>query len=342
MAQITLKPLADQVILITGASSGIGLVTARMAAQRGAKVMLVSRAGDALAMIVQKIGDAGGIADFAVADVGDLAAVQMAARKTVERFGRIDTWVNDAGVTIFAKLVDTPMDEHERLIRTNYFGVVHGALTAIEHLQREGGALITVGSIGSDLPTPIMGAYAASKHGAKGYIDALRIEVNADRLPISITLIKPSGIDTPIGAHAANHLEGEAMIPPPLYAPELVAEAILDAAQHPRRDVTVGGLGRLQVLVGQHFPGLLAKFGGLMAPMMHDASIPKTRSDNLSGPESDGNARARDQTGRSFSLYTAAGRHKRILGAAAVLGVAGMVALASTGRGLARAARETH
>jgi short-subunit dehydrogenase len=332
MGTPNLKPLADQVIVITGASSGIGLVTARMAAERGAKVLLVSRAGDALQRIVEEITDAGGTAAFAVADVGDLAAVQMAARKAVERFGRIDTWVNDAGVAIYAKLVDTPMAEHERLIRTNYFGMVHGALTAVEHLQREGGALITVGSIASDLPSPIMGAYAASKHAVKGYINSLRIEVNADRLPISITLVKPSGIDTPVGEHAANHLDGEALVPPPLYDPELVAEAILDAAQHPRRDVTVGGVGRLQVLLGEHFPGLLARFGGAMIPMLRDPGIAKTRGDNLDAPAHDGEARSKAQTGRGFSVYTAAGRHKGAVALAAAVGIAAVLGLASSSR----------
>jgi short-subunit dehydrogenase len=306
----TLKPLDQQVILITGASSGIGLVTARMAAERGAKVVLVSRDADELARLVREIEAAGGQAEFATADVGDLQDVQRAATKAVERFGRIDTWVNDAGVAIYAKLVDTPMAEHERMLRTNYLGVVHGALTAIEHLQRAGGALITIASIAADIPSPIMGAYAATKHAVKGYIGSLRIEVEADRLPISITLVKPSGIDTPVAEHAANHLGGEALIPPPLYAPELVAEAILDAAVRSRRDVTVGGGGRLQVLVAEHFPMLLDKLGGHMMPALESDDIPKTRTDNLEHSVDTGRERSTHQHGRRFSLYQTAVRHR--------------------------------
>jgi short-subunit dehydrogenase len=321
----TLKPLAEQVMLITGASSGIGLVTARMAAARGASVMLVSRAEAALRTIVGEIEAAGGSADFAVADVGDLAAVEAAAQKTIDLFGRIDSWVNNAGVAIYAGLLDTPMDEHERLFRTNYFGTVHGALTAVAHLREKGGALITIGSIASDLPTTVMGAYAASKHAVKGYIDSLRIEVNAAKLPISVTLIMPSGIDTPIGEHAANHLAGEALIPPPVYAPELVAEAILDAVVHPRRDVTVGGAGRLQVLVGEHFPWLLDRFGGLLAPLLHDPSIPRTARNNLAAPMSDGDMRSRTDPGRSFSIYTAAGRHKPLGATGAIIGLTALL-----------------
>ena len=322
-----LKPLAEQVILITGASSGIGLVTARMAATRGAKVMLVARDADALVRIVREITAAGGTADFATGDVGDLRDVQRAAAKAVERFGRIDTWVNDAGVAIYAKLVDTPMDEHEQLLRTNYVGAVHGCLVAVEHLQRAGGALITVGSIVSDIPSPGMGAYAASKHAVKGYVDSLRIEIVADRLPISVTLIKPAGIDTPIAEHAANHLDGAALLPPPVYAPELVAEAILDAAQHPRRDVTVGGTGRMQVLAAQHFPTLLDRLGSVLLPWLRDPERPATRQNNLAAPFDGGRERSHDQHGRTVSVYETAGRHR--LAAATTVGTAlGLAALA--------------
>lgn len=149
---LQLKLLAEQVIVITGASSGIGLVTAKLAASRGAKVVLVARNEGSLSEAVEVIRAAGGDAIHAVADVGDIEAVQAAARAAVARYGRIDTWVNNAGTAIYAKLIDTPLDEHQKLFRTNYFGAVHGALTAIEHLRGHGGAIVTVGSIASDLP----------------------------------------------------------------------------------------------------------------------------------------------------------------------------------------------
>ena len=329
-----LKPLAEQVILITGASSGIGLVTARMAAERGARVVLVSRDADALATIVREIEEAGGQATFASGDVGDLRDVQRAAAKAVERFGRIDTWVNDAGIAIYAKLVDTPMHEHEELFGTNYFGVVNGSLTAVEYLQREGGALITVASIAADIPTPIMGAYAASKHAVKAYTQSLRVELIADRLPISVTLIKPGGIDTPIAQHAANHLDGEALIPPPVYDPKLVAEAILDAAVTPRRDVTVGGGARLQVLIEQHFPRLLDHLGAVIAPVVEDDHVPRTETDNLAAPVDNGREHSGQQPGRSFSVYGTP-RRRNWLGALAVAGAAaGIVGFALSGEGV--------
>jgi short-subunit dehydrogenase len=326
---LRLKPLAEQVIVITGASSGIGLVTARAAASRGARVFLVSRNADALEEIAGGIVAGGAEADFAVADVGSLGEVEAAASKAIERFGRIDTWVNCAGVAIYAALVKTPENEHQRLIQTNYFGVVHGALTAVKHLRARGGALITVGSIASDFPSPVMGAYAASKHAAKAYIGSLRIELNAERAPISVTLIKPSGTNTPIAEHAANHMQGEALIPPPVYDPDLVARAILDAAEHPRRDVTVGGIGRLQALAATHFQGFYARFGGAAALLLSDADRPKTATDNLDAPSQAGEERSAYETGRRISLYAPVSRHPAVIGAAGLTLLCGLAWAAS-------------
>jgi short-subunit dehydrogenase len=325
---LSLKAIADQVIVITGASSGIGLVTARRAAGAGAKVILVARNEAALREIVDDLKADGHQAAYAVADVSSLVAVSGAADAALAAFGRIDTWVNCAGVAIYATLADTPEDEHQRLVQTNYFGVVHGAQVALQHLRERGGALITVGSIAGDIPSPVMGAYDASKHAVKGYIESLRIEVNAAALPVSVTLIKPAGMSTPIAEHAANHREGAARIPPPVYDPALVADAILEAAAHPRREITVG-VGRLQVLLGTHFPGLLATFGGLLMPLLNDPAKSKTVGDNLAKPARDSRERAADEPGRTISLYGAARRHKLALGATGAVGVLALLAYRS-------------
>ncbi|MGN6550985.1 MAG: SDR family oxidoreductase [Pararhizobium sp.] len=303
---IRLKPLPEQVMLITGASSGIGLATARTAAARGARLMLVSRDETALRRICSDIDAAGGTAGFAVADVGDLRQLREAADKAMARFGRIDTWVSNAGVAIYGRLIDTPFDEHERLFRTDYFGTVNSATLAIEHLRERGGALIAVGSIVSDIPTPVLGAYAAAKHAVKGFIESLALEVHADGIPVSITLIKPAGMDTPIGQHAANHGAGEALIPPPVYDPQLVADAILHAAEHPCRSITVGGVGRLQVLAGVHFPALLHWITPFMRRRLFDQGSPATPGDALFSPRANGRERSGKERARRFSLYTAA------------------------------------
>lgn len=316
---LKLKPIDQQVIVITGASSGIGLLTAREAAKRGAKVVLVARGEEALADIARDLRTAGGEVYHVAADVGDAEAVRRAATHAVARFGRIDTWVNNAGVAIYAKLLDTPLDEHERLFRTNYFGVVNGCVVAVPHLREGGGALITVASIAAGMPSPLMGAYAASKHAVKGYVETLRAELLQEGAPISLSLIQPSGIDTPVAEHASNHAGGQARIPPPVYDPMLVAEAILDAATRPTRGVTVGGAGKAQVLFARAAPALFDKVAAFGSALFIDPKGTQLEPDNLFAPVRDGVERSRDQSGKGFSLYTAAARRP---GATLALGLA--------------------
>jgi NAD(P)-dependent dehydrogenase (short-subunit alcohol dehydrogenase family) len=299
-----LKPLGEQVMVITGASSGIGLLIAHSAASHGAKVFLIARNGEALARIVRDIGARGGIAAFSVADVGDACAIDAAADRAVECFGRIDSWINNAGVAIYAPLLDTPDDEHARLFSTNYFGTVHGCRAAVRHMRATGGALITVASIASDMASPILGAYAASKHAVKAYVRSLRIELRAQGAPIAVTLIKPSGMATPIGMHAANHLDGEALVPPPAYDPQLVADTVLFCAQHYRREVTVGGIGRAQALLASHCPTLFERLAPLVIPLLSTKKRPRTMLHALEVPQSDGHARSPHETGLAASPYT--------------------------------------
>jgi len=306
---LKLKPLAEQAIVITGASSGIGLSTARMAAKAGASVLLVARSEAELKDIVAGINGDGGTADLFVADVGDAKQMHAAAAHAVERFGRIDTWVNNAGTTIYGGAIDTPDDEHEQLFRTNYWGVVHGCRAAVPHLREAGGALITVGSIGSDMPTPMLGVYSASKHAARAYVEVLQMELGEQGLPISITLVKPAGIDTPIGQHATNHAEGEAQIPPPTYAPEVVADAILHCAVHPKREITVGGAGRIQVLAYQHFKGLMQTLAPKIAKGFVDPSKEQPGPSNLWHGAQAGRERSGEKTPKPWSTYTAAMKH---------------------------------
>jgi len=326
-----LKPLNEQVIVVTGASSGIGLVTARTAAARGATVLLVARSGAKLAEIAAGIEAAGGKAAPYEADVGDAAAVEAAAAFAVGRFGRIDTWVANAGAAIYGPVLDTPLDDQQALFRTNYFGVVHSAVAAVPRLKAAGGgALIVVGSVGSDMPAPPMGVYTATKHAAKAYVESLRAELLAEDAPVSVTLVKPSGIDTPIGQHAENVApeKGEAQVPPPAYDPQLVADAILGAAVRPTREVTVGGAGKAEVLLAAHFPGLWQRLAGRGGEAAFDPSRPQPTPSNLRTPG--GGAGAGDERSgehpnrRRTSLYTTAARNPGVAtaGFAAVIGLA--------------------
>jgi NAD(P)-dependent dehydrogenase (short-subunit alcohol dehydrogenase family) len=240
-----LKPLNEQVIVITGASSGIGLATAKLAARRGAQVVLVSRDEEDLARAVREIQERGASAVHFVADVADQAAMQRVARDVVVQFGRIDTWINNAGVTVYGLIEEVPTEDARRLFETNYWGVVNGSLAALPHLRSGGGALINLGSVLSDTGYPLQGHYTASKHAVKGFTDSLRLEVEKSGAPVCITLIQPAAIDTPYPEHAKNHLGFEAKHMPPVYAPEVVAKAILHCAERPERNVLVGGSGKV-------------------------------------------------------------------------------------------------
>jgi short-subunit dehydrogenase len=253
---VTLRKLSDQVLVITGASSGIGLTTAKMAAQRGARVVLAARDEEGLRRAVGEIESEGGQATWVVADVGDLQEVHRIADTAIQSYGGFDTWVNNAGVSIYGRILEVPLEDARRLFETNYWGVVHGCMVAVPHLRLRGGALINLGSIVSDKAVPLQGHYSASKHAVKGFTDALRIELEEDEAPVSVTLIKPAAIDTPFPEHARNYMESEPKLPPPVYAPEEVARAILECAEKPHRDVVIGGGGRVMTAIGNVAPGL--------------------------------------------------------------------------------------
>jgi acetyl esterase/lipase/short-subunit dehydrogenase len=243
--RVDLQPLDQQVIVITGADSGIGLATARLAAERGAAVVLSSRNAEALARVAGELRAAGAKVAWYAGDVADEAAMRQLAETAVSVFGRIDTWVNNAGVTIYGEIERTPVDDVRRLFETNYMGVVNGSLAALPHLRRRGGALINVGSVLSTVAIPLQGHYAASKHAVKGFTDSLRIELEHHGVPVAVTLIRPAAIDTPYTEHAHNHLgDAEPNVPPPVYSPRVVARAILDCAERPQREVLVGGAAK--------------------------------------------------------------------------------------------------
>ena len=222
--KIKLKPIDRQVMVITGASSGIGRATADLAARSGATLVLVARSGDALAELSGDITQSGGEAMVVEADVGHREEVERVARSALQRFGQIDTWVNNAGISIYGRLDEVSDEDNRRLFDTNFWGVVYGSLAALPHLKRDGGALINVGSEVSDAYIPLQGMYSASKHAVKGFTDALRIEVQQlDKVPVAITLIQPTAVDTPFPQHARNYMDKEPKLPTPQIDPETVS-----------------------------------------------------------------------------------------------------------------------
>lgn len=260
------KPLDQQVMVITGASSGIGLATAVSAAAAGVKLVLAARSEQTLNEIVKGIKDAGGDAISVVADVGDRQQVEKVAEAAINKFGRIDTWVNDAGLSIYGRLDKVSEEDSRRLFDTNFWGVVNGSLAALPHLRREGGALINVGSEVSEAVVPLQGMYSASKHAVKGFTDALRVEIEeVDKAPVSITLIQPTAVDTPFPQHARNYMNQEAKLPTPQIDPQKVADAILKAATSHQRDVKVGAGAVFNTTLGKIAPGLGDKISAKQA-----------------------------------------------------------------------------
>lgn len=245
-----LKPIDEQVVVVFGASSGIGRETALQFGRRGARVVVAARDREGLESLADEIRQEGGQAVVAQADAADFEQVKAVADSAVNAFGHLDTWVHVASVTQYARFDQTTPDEFRRIVDVNLTGAAHGAMAALPHLKAEGrGALILVSSVEGKYALPLQSAYSASKHGVEGLAKSLRLELERDGIPISVTTILPSSMNTPLFDVARTKLGVKPQGFPPVYRPQLAAEAILHAATHPEREIVVGGAGKaLEVL----------------------------------------------------------------------------------------------
>ena len=241
--KINLKPIATQVVVVFGASSGIGRLTALELAKKGAKVCVAARSEDGLKSLVAEIEENGGETFYVLADAAEFDQVQAVAEKTVERYGRLDTWVHSAGAFIFAPFTETEPDEYERLIKVNLLGQIYGAKAAFPHLEKRGGALIHITSVEAWRTVPLQSAYGASKHGVYGFLQALRVEFAHNEIPVAVTQILPAAINTPIYDKGRNKMPFKPRPAPPIYHPQIVVDAILYAAENETKDLIAGGAG---------------------------------------------------------------------------------------------------
>jgi NAD(P)-dependent dehydrogenase (short-subunit alcohol dehydrogenase family) len=312
------------VVVVIGASSGIGRATALRFAEQGATVVVAARGEPGLRSLVEEIEKAGGAATAVVADVTDPAQVQAVADRAVHTYGRLDTWVHMAGVLLVAGFDDTTPEEFARVVQVNLLGQVHGAKAALPHLRRDGGgAFISMSSMGAKRGIPLQSAYCSSKHGIDGFLEALRVELQRDGVPVSVTQIMPGTINTPLFDNARTRTEFKPIAPPPAYPARIVADAIVHAAQHPVRDLVVGGAAKTLITVEKFAPRVIDALLRKVGYEIHDTgqTKPADAPDNLDAPLT-GNDTVEGSVGGvtlHHSAYTWLAMHKPVRSVARVL-----------------------
>jgi NAD(P)-dependent dehydrogenase (short-subunit alcohol dehydrogenase family) len=273
-----LKPINQQVVAVVGASSGIGRETALQFAQRGAKVVVSGRSESKLASLVDEIRGFGGeVTPMVINDVAVFEQVKAIADRTVEVYGRLDTWVHVPATAVFATFDNKTPQEFQRVVDVTLMGQVYGAMAALPHLKREGrGALIHISSIEGVRSLPYQSAYSAAKHGIEGFLEAMRVELQHEQIPISVTSIKPAVIDTPFWDNARTKLGVKPSGIPPYYKPSLVADAILYTAEHPTRDFFVGDAARALAFLQRLSPSLVDSLLLLIGFPLQRSNVPKS------------------------------------------------------------------
>ncbi|BDA73523.1 short-chain dehydrogenase/reductase SDR [Rivularia sp. IAM M-261] len=281
-----LKPINQQVVAIMGASSGIGRLTAFMFAQKGAKVMVSARSEAGLKSLVSEIHLFGGEVDYVVADVSNIEQVKGFIEKTVARYGRLDTWVNAAATGVMGRFEDVTVEEFQRVIDVTLMGQVNGVTAALPYLKQQGGAIICVSSMEGRRSLPLQSAYSTAKHGLEGFLEALRVELMHEKVPVSVTSILPSVINTPYYNKIRTKLGVKPTGIPPYYQPNVVAEAIIYAAENPTRDFIAGDVGRVLDVLQRLSPGLIDTILATIGFVGQRTTEPKSEAapDNLYEP----------------------------------------------------------
>ncbi len=308
------RKLKDSVIVITGASSGIGRATALLFANKGATVVLAARREKPLKDLAEECTRLGARALAVSTDQSKEADVQNLARQAIEQFGRLDVWVNNASVILFSRFEKAPPDVFRQVIETNLFGYIYGARAALPQFREQGsGVLINNSSVLGAVGAPYLSAYTASKFAIRGFGQSLRQELLHDR-NIHVCTVLPAAIDTPFFQHAANYT-GRAVKPlRPTYEADLVAARIIDLAQRPEREAVVGNAGRFLILQHKLMPGLTERIFARQVEKDHfrDEPAPPTPGNVLQpvdfGTDISGGWKAPEeaQAGRRAALFGAA------------------------------------
>jgi short-subunit dehydrogenase len=322
--------LKDKVVVITGASSGVGRSISRAVAHQGARVALIARGMDGLRAAAAEVDAIGGESFVCPLDLADARAVERAAERIVERWGGIDVWVNNAMVSVFSPVRDMRTSDYRRVMDVNYLGTVYGTLAALRAMRAAGkGLVVQIGSALTYRSIPLQSAYCASKAAVRGFTDSLRSELVHEKSPIEVTTLELPAVNTPQFETVRNRLGFHARPVGTIYQPEVVAKAFLYAVEHPSREYWIGW-STIKAIIGQHFlPAVLDRHLARVAwedQLMQ--SLPSPQTDNLDAPlPGDRGAHGRfDAEAKSSSIEVWLRTHPRTvaLGATAllVLGIA--------------------
>ncbi|MFC8359101.1 SDR family oxidoreductase [Streptomyces griseorubiginosus] len=251
-----------KVVVVTGASGGVGRATARAFAERGARVALLARGREGLAAAADEVERAGGEALVVSVDVSDAKAVEDAAQQVVDAFGHIDVWVNNAFTGVFAPFTEITPDEFRRVTEVTYLGYVFGTRAALRHMQpRDRGTIVQVGSALAYRGIPLQSAYCGAKHAIQGFNESLRCELLHSGSGVRTTMVQLPGLNTPQFDWVLNRMPGRARPVAPVYQPEIAARAVVHAAFHPRRrEYWVGGSTAATLVANAVMPGILDRY----------------------------------------------------------------------------------
>ena len=324
-----------RVVAITGASSGIGRATAQKFAREGWRVGLIARSAETLDATRQDVATLGTMACVAPADVADSAALEAAAERIERELGPIDVWINNAAASVYGYFLDVSEDEFRRVIETNMFGKVNGTRVALRRMiPRDRGTIVQILSAISYRGVPLQSAYSTSKYGVRGFTEAIRTELIDQGSQVHVTMVHPPAVNTPFYNHAESHMPKPLRPPPPVYQPELVADAIYFAATSRRREVRVSATSVAIDLANKISPTLLdyalGKFG-VMAQQSDKGGPAAERDVNLFKPARKAGSTHGAYDGESIpfspQLWLSEHRGAALLG----LGLIALAALAGTG-----------
>ncbi|HUJ26652.1 MAG TPA: SDR family oxidoreductase [Myxococcales bacterium] len=324
------RPLSQQVVAVTGASSGVGRAIARAFGAAGAKVGLIARGMEGLQGCAREIEQAGGEALVLPADVSDAGAVEQQAQALVARWGRIDTWVNDAMVSVFSPAMEMTPAEYRRVTEVNYLGTVHGTLAALHQMvPMNDGVVIQIGSALVYRSIPLQSAYCASKAAIRGFTDSVRCELLHDKSRVKLCMLQLPAVNTPQFDVVRTRLPRHPQPVPPIYQPEVIARAALHLSQHPAREMWVGW-STAKAVVGQKFVGgLLDRYLGRIGygAQQDQRPVSPGRPDNLAAPlPGDRGAHGDfDSRARAGSSELWIRLHRGALAAAAALAVSALL-----------------